>query len=119
MADQTCPDCDEPLFYTFTTTAGLGAWKRGDGSNTTPDTDHYVCFPCHKTWQQRLDGPLTPDVVGDIVFFSCRENDCGAQMFVTRESDIATEIELTCANGHVFRIEANEDGGLVVGPRLT
>src|SRR5678816_4336673 len=36
-----CPDCGDPLAYTFTDTAGVGAWKLGDGFNTTPDTRHY------------------------------------------------------------------------------
>jgi len=110
-----CPDCDEPVLFTFMDTAGLGGWKRGDGYNTIPDTSHFICFPCHKTWKQRQDGPLTPDMVGDIAFFTCRQNDCGAALLVTRESAIATEIELTCANGHMFQVEATDEGGLTLG----
>ena len=108
----SCPDCDEPLFFAFHDTAGVGAWKQGDGFNTTMDTAHYICFPCAKAWKQRLDGPLTPDIVGDLAFFSCKRLDCGAQLRVTRESAIATEIELTCGNGHEFAIAVPDYGGL-------
>jgi len=110
----TCPDCDEPLAFTFWDTAGVGAWKQGDGFNTTPDTAHYVCFLCAKAWKQRLDGPLTPDVVGDLAFFSCREQDCGASISVTKESPTPTEIELACQNGHRFKVAPGPDGGLVL-----
>ena len=134
----SCPDCDEPLVFAFWDTAGVGAWKQGDGFNTTPDTAHYICFPCGKAWKQgdgfnttpdtahyicfpcakawkqRLDGPLTQDIVGDLAFFSCREQDCGAAMSVTKESSTPTEIELTCQNGHRFRIVPGPDDGLML-----
>jgi hypothetical protein len=109
-----CPDCDEPIAFAFWDTGGVGAWKRGDGFNTTPDTAHYVCFPCGKAWKRRLDGPLTPDVLGDLAFFSCREQDCGARIDVTRESPTPTEIELACQNGHRFKVATGPDGGLVL-----
>lgn len=98
-------------------TAGVGAWKRGEGSNAIPDTTHYICFPCGKAWKQRQDGPLTPDIVGDIAFFSCKRNDCGAPLVVTRSSSVATEIELTCANGHAFQVQEADDGGLTLASR--
>lgn len=110
-----CPDCDEPLPFAFTEASGLGAWKTGDGYNTTPDTNHYVCFPCGKAWKQRLNGPLTADVVGDLVFFSCRKPDCGSALTVTHESLVPTEIQLTCGHGHQFIVLASDDGGLVLG----
>jgi hypothetical protein len=109
-----CPDCDEPLVFAFHDTSGLGAQKRGDAYNTTPDSEHYICFPCAKAWKQRLSGPLTPDVVGDLAFFSCRNLDCGGRLTVTRESDTPTEIELSCTKGHRYRVAAADDGlGLV------
>lgn len=100
----TCPDCDEPIILAFHDTAGVGAWKQGDGFNTTPDTAHYLCFPCGRAWKQRLNGPLTPDVLGDLAFFCCREQDCGAQLVVTHESVVVTDVELACPNGHAFRV---------------
>jgi hypothetical protein len=109
---RSCPDCDEPLFFAFHDTAGVGAWKQGDGFNTTIDTAHYICFPCAKSWKQRLNGPLTPDVVGDLAFFSCKHLDCGAPLHVTRESPIATDIELACSHGHEFTIGTPDYGGL-------
>ena len=109
-----CPDCDEALAFTFSETSGLSAWKRGDAVNVTVDTLHYVCFLCARTWKQRLDGPLTPDVVGDLAFFSCREQDCGAPIAVTKESPTPTEIELACQNGHRFKVAPGPDGGLVL-----
>jgi hypothetical protein len=113
----TCPDCDEPIAYTFTDTSGVGAWKLGDGFNTTPDTLHYVCFPCAKAWKQRLSGPLTPDIVGDIAFFSCRQSGCGARVAVTRESATPRDVELACANGHRYAVQATGDGGLTLADR--
>ena len=109
-----CPDCGDPLIYTFTDTAGVGAWKQGDGFNTTPDTLHYVCFSCAKCWKQRLSGPLTPDIVGDIAFFTCRESECGGRLRVTRESAEPTEVELTCEKGHRYGVRALDAGGLTL-----
>jgi len=107
-----CPDCDEPLVFAFCDTAGVGAWKQGEGFNTTMDTSHYLCFPCAKAWKRRLDGPFTPDIVGDLAFFSCRLADCGAPLTVTRASARTTEIELTCGHGHRFGVRAPDYGGL-------
>ena len=109
-----CPDCGDPIVFAFYDTAGVGAWKQGDGFNTTPDTAHYLCFPCGKAWKQRLDGPLTPDVLGDLAFFSCREQDCGAPLTVTRESAIPTEVQLACPNGHQFQIARGDGDALTL-----
>lgn len=113
----SCPDCDEPMPLTFIETSGLGSWKTGDGYNTEPDTAHYVCFPCAKAWKQRLSGPLTPDVVGEIAFFTCKDTDCGAPLAVTHVSLVPTEVELTCSRGHVFSVEVGDDDALVLVPR--
>jgi hypothetical protein len=110
----TCPDCDEPLARAFQTTSGVGAYKRGDNFNTTPDTTHYLCFLCAKAWKQRLDGPLTPDVVGELSFFTCRDHACGVAMTVTRESAEPTEVELTCGAGHRYAVVRDEAGGLTL-----
>lgn len=107
---RTCPDCDEPLTFAFESTSGTGAHKRGDHFNTTPDTAHYLCFPCGRAWKQRLSGPLTADLVGELSFFTCRDYACGAPMTVTRESATPTDVELTCAQGHRYRVEADEGG---------
>jgi hypothetical protein len=115
MAPLTCPDCDDPLVFTFRDTSGVGAWKLGDGFNTTPDTDHYVCFACVKAWKQRLSGPLTPDVVGDLAFFTCRADACGGRLALTHASAAPTDIVLTCGSGHRHFVQA-ADGGLVVVP---
>jgi hypothetical protein len=113
-----CPDCDEPLAYAFHDTSGVGAWKLGDGFNTTPDTAHYICFPCAKAWKQRLDGPFTPDIVGDLAFFTCRATDCGRPLSVSRESAMPLEIELSCPAGHVYSVVAGVGEGLQLhGPR--
>jgi len=112
--DAMCPDCDEPLAFAFHETSGLGAWKRGEGVNTSPDTIHYVCFPCHKTWKRRLSGPLTPDIVGDLAFFSCGLSECGRPLFVTRESATPAGIELTCPQGHRFTVVETGEGGLTL-----
>src|SRR6185295_10480656 len=114
---RTCPDCDEPVPFAFYDTSGVGAWKRGDGFNTTPDSAHYVCFPCGKAWKQRADGPLTPDIVGDLAFFSCRVANCGATLTVIRESAAPTEIELACSKGHAYAVGSTEDGGLILNDR--
>jgi hypothetical protein len=106
-----CPDCDAPLTFAFGSTGGTGAHKRGDHYNTAPDTAHYLCFPCHHAWKQRLDGPLTPDIVGELSFFTCRDHSCGAAMAITREAGtppIGTE--LTCAQGHRYHVAALDDG---------
>jgi hypothetical protein len=118
-ASLTCPDCDEPLAYAFHDTSGVGGQKRGDSYNTTPDSAHYICFPCAKAWKQRLSGPLTPDVVGDLAFFSCRITECGAKLTVTHESATPTEIELACGQGHRYRVSAGVGGGLVLESRST
>lgn len=112
-----CPDCDEALAFTFSETSGLSAWKRGDAANTQVDTMHYVCFACAKTWKQRLQGPLTPDIVGDLVFFACGAPDCGRQLRVTRESLLPTEIELACENGHQYGVTLTDEGGLTLRQR--
>ena len=109
-----CPDCDEQLVFAFMDTAGLGGWKTGDGYNVTPDTFHYLCFPCGKAWKQREDGPLTPDVVGDLAFFSCRHDDCGAALTVTAWSPTPTDITLACANGHRYRIATGDGDALAL-----
>ena len=111
-----CPDCGDLIHFTFSETSGLDAWKRGEGYNAAPDTQHYVCFPCGKAWKQRLDGPLTPDVVGDIAFFSCRRDGCGAPLAMTRESANPIEVELACQHGHRFGVHAGDDGGLTIAP---
>jgi hypothetical protein len=111
---RSCPDCDDEMPFAFMDTSGVGAWKLGDGFNTTPDTAHYVCFPCAKTWKQRLNGPLTPDIVGDLAFFSCGHLACGAMLVVTTESSIATNVELTCVNQHRYAVRGSDDGGLVL-----
>ena len=111
---RTCPDCDEPIAYAFHDTSGVGAWKQGDGFNTTPDTAHYVCFLCAKAWKQRLSGPLTPDIVGDLAFFSCRRADCGAKLVVTHESAMPVGTELACEQGHAYVVQSTDDGGLIL-----
>jgi hypothetical protein len=107
-----CPDCDEPLAFAFRDTSGVGAHKRGDAYNTVPDTDHYLCLPCLKAWKQRLDGPLTPDVVGDLAFFSCRVPDCGRRLAAVDEDGH----ELRCQEGHRYQIQPTADGGLALEP---
>lgn len=107
---RSCPDCDEPLAFAFGSTSGVGAHKRGDHFNTTPDTRHFVCLPCAKAWKQRLDGPLTPDVVGDLTFFTCGDTACGQPMQVSGESPTAVSTELTCRMGHRHVVEALDDG---------
>ena len=105
-----CPDCDEPLAYAFGSTSGVGAHKRGDHFNTTPDTRHFVCLPCGKAWKQRLTGPLTPDVVGELTFFTCRDHSCGTTMEVSRLLPTAEGTELTCQSGHRHVVTATGDG---------
>jgi hypothetical protein len=112
--DHTCPDCDEPLAFTFEETSGLSGWKRGDATNVTPDTFHFVCFPCRKTWKQRLDGPLTQDIVGDIAFFTCSVAGCGGALDVTHESLVPTEVQLGCPAGHRFGVVIAETGELTL-----
>lgn len=112
-----CPDCGDLIHFTFSETSGLDAWKRGEGYNSTPDTRHFVCLPCGKAWKQRLDGPLTPDVVGDIAFFSCRHDDCGATLTVERDSGNPVEAELACANGHRYGLRSTDEGGLTIEVR--
>lgn len=112
----TCPDCDEPLAFTFLDTSGVGAHKRGDNFNTTPDTRHYVCFPCAKAWKQRLDGPLTPDIVGDLAFFTCGASDCGRRLDVVHDEGTPAGVELRCPGGHRFVVRSDEADGLRVEP---
>ncbi|MEZ5316891.1 MAG: hypothetical protein R2752_05770 [Vicinamibacterales bacterium] len=112
-----CPGCDEPLAFTFSETSGLGGWKTGDGYNLTPDTAHYVCFACAKSWKQRLTGPLTDDVVGDLAFFSCRVPGCGASLAVTHASAVPTEVELACGEGHRYAVTLTDEGGLILADR--
>jgi hypothetical protein len=109
---QNCPDCDEALAFTFSETSGLSGWKWGEAVNTQTDTMHYVCFPCGKTWKQRLSGPLTEDVVGDLVFFACGQPDCGKALTVTKESLTPTDVELACSGGHRFGVKLTDEGGL-------
>lgn len=106
----TCPDCDEPLVFAFEDTSGVGAHKRGEHFNTVPDTRHFVCFPCAKAWKQRLAGPLTPDVVGDLALFSCREPECGERLAVTRESSDLADVRLACSHGHAHVVVSGDDG---------
>ena len=106
----TCPDCDEPVVYAFHDTSGISGQKQGAHYNTTPDSAHYICFACAKAWKQRASGPLTPDIVGDLAFFSCKNLACGAKLTVTHESTTPTEIELACGQGHRYRVAATSDG---------
>jgi hypothetical protein len=106
----TCPDCDEPLAFAFLDTSGVGAHKRGDSFNTTPDTSHYLCFPCTKAWKRRLTGPLTPDIVGDLAFFTCRRPDCGTRLEVTSDPGVAPPVELACPSGHQYVVRPADDG---------
>jgi len=110
----TCPDCDEPLAFTYLDTSGVGAHKRGDNYNTTPDTRHYVCFACAKAWKQRLDGPLTPDVVGDLAFFTCRVSECGRRLGVLVEGPSPTDVQLGCDGGHRFVVRSDGSDGLLI-----
>ena len=105
-----CPDCGDPLSFAFLDTSGVGAHKRGDHFNTTPDTRHYVCWGCAKAWKQRLTGPLTPDVVGDLALFTCREPACGRPLTVTASSTPPAAVALVCAGGHQHAVRAGEDG---------
>jgi len=106
----TCPECDDPLVFAFRSTSGLGAQKQGDGYNTAPDTTHYLCFLCLKAWKQRLNGPLTPDIVGELAFFSCRVPECGGRLAITNDAPSPEAIELACANGHHYRVRMDDDG---------
>jgi len=110
-----CPDCDDPLVPAFDSTSGLGAQKQGDAYNTAPDTEHYVCFACEKAWKQRLDGPPTPDIVGELTFFTCPDHDCGRAMVVTAMGDAVTDVHLTCGKGHTYQVVRRE-GGLTLRP---
>jgi hypothetical protein len=112
----TCPDCDEPLAFAWLDTSGVGAHKRGDNYNTTPDTRHYICFLCEKAWKQRLDGPLTPDVVGDLAFFTCRISDCGRRLSVV-DGTSALDVQLRCEGGHRFAVRSDGSDGLMIEER--
>ncbi len=111
---RTCPACDDPIVFTFSEASGLGAWKQGQAMNVTPDTNHYVCFPCARAWKQRLDGPLTEDIVGDLAFFYCRATGCGERMIVTRISADPTGVEIGCSRGHRYGMVRTDEGGLAV-----
>jgi len=112
-----CPDCDEPLTFAFRDTSGQGAHKRGDAFNTNPDTDHYLCVPCLKAWKQRLHGPLTPDVIGELAFFTCPVTECGARLELSPESAQPTDVELMCSRGHHYGLQASDDGSLALHPK--
>ena len=113
-SSHVCPDCGDPVLFAFSDTAGLGAQKQGDGYNTTPDSAHFVCFLCGKAWKQRLNGPLTPDVVGDIAFFTCKDLDCGRALTVTADAADGVGTTLTCASGHAHAVIATDEGGMAV-----
>jgi hypothetical protein len=112
MPDDTprhdCPDCGDPLAFTFHSTSGVGAHKRGDHYNTTPDTRHYACFACAKAWKQRLDGPLTPDVIGELTLFTCPDHSCGSPMTATTRPDDPAGIRLACRQGHGYRVTMSD-----------
>lgn len=110
MAPSECPDCGDPLVFAFIDTAGVGAHKRGDHFNTTPDTVHYACFPCAKAWKRRLTGPLTPDIVGELALFTCPHEDCGRALRVTRDADEPSGLQLGCPEGHGFAVHQDEHG---------
>ena len=110
----TCPDCDDPLVFAFESTSGVGAHKRGDHFNTIPDTRHFLCLPCGRAWKQRLTGPLTPDIVGDLAFFTCADPDCGAVMTVTQLAGPPTDAVVTCAKGHRYVVTNQVGGGLTL-----
>jgi hypothetical protein len=57
---------------------------------------------------------MTPDVVGDIAFFTCRRADCGAPLTMTRESPNPVDVQLACEHGHRFTVSATDDGGLTI-----
>jgi hypothetical protein len=105
-----CPDCGDPLVFAFLDTSGVGAHKRGDHFNTVPDTRHYVCWACAKAWKQRLEGPLTPDVVGDLALFTCRAPECGRPLTRTEGALPAARVELSCASGHRHAARLADDG---------
>jgi hypothetical protein len=114
---QMCPACDEALSYAFMDTSGLGGQKRGDAYNTVPDSAHYVCFACASAWKQRADGPLTPDIVGAIAFFTCRVAECGRPLVVTREDTEASSVELECGDHHRYVVARTHDGDLAIAAR--
>ena len=110
ISRHSCPDCGDPLAFTFRSTSGVGAHKRGDNYNTTPDTSHYACFGCAKAWKQRLEGPLTPDLIGELTFFTCPDHSCGSQMSATELSDDVADVRLACSRGHAYRVVASDEG---------
>lgn len=109
-----CPDCGDVLVFAFLDTAGVGAHKRGDSFNTTPDTTHYACLACAKAWKQRLTGPLTPDIVGELALFTCTHQDCGRPLTNATDATEPSAVELACTSGHRFRIRQDEHGLSVV-----
>ena len=56
-------------------------------------------------------------VVGDIVFFSCGQSDCGRPIRVTHESLTPTEVELACEAGHRYSVQLTDEGGLTLARR--
>jgi hypothetical protein len=105
-----CPDCDEPLVSTFESIGGLSGQKRGDAYNTAPDTQHYICFSCAKAWKQRLDGRLTPDVLGELAFFTCPVVECGMTLAVTGSEGGIEAVRLACSKGHVYEVARDAEG---------
>jgi len=112
-----CSDCGDPLVFAFIDTAGVGATKRGDHYNTTPDTTHYACFPCGKAWKQRLNGPLTPDIVGELALFTCKHADCGRPLTMTNDATEPSAVRLGCASGHECAVRQDEHGLTIADAR--
>jgi hypothetical protein len=56
-------------------------------------------------------------MIGDITFFTCRRDDCGAPMTVTRHATVPTQVELACGNGHLFSVQPTAEGGLILRDR--
>jgi hypothetical protein len=57
---------------------------------------------------------VTPDIVGDLAFFVCRQTDCGGRLAITHESLVPTDVVLTCPRGHAYIVVAAEGGGLAL-----
>ena len=54
-----CPDCDEPVVYAFHDTSGVGAWKLGDGFNTSGHV-RYGEESISDTWIRGLTPSMAP-----------------------------------------------------------